>query len=258
MEQLGTERTRGFSSGALRAWGMVFLIMGVIGRSILQNRLLGLGNVTTTELLALMDQRPELMTYATVALLLQALETCALPVFTVLLLDGFLHTSNYRNYLLRVAGLALVCEIPFDLAMSGKVLDLSVQNPVLGMALGLVLLYFYRRYDERSGRNILIKLLVAVAAILWAEMLRIEHGAAVVLVLCVLWIFRRKLLLRNIAGASAVVLCTLISPFYMAAPMAFLLVHFHNGERGAENKVVNYAIYPAALLIIGLVAKFAF
>lgn len=258
MEQLGTQRARGFRSGALRAWGMFFLLAGVVGRSILQNRLLGLGEVTTTELLALMDQRPELMTYATVALLLQALETCALPVFTVLLLEGFLHTGNYRNYLLRVAGLALVSEIPFDLAMSGRVLDLSTQNPVWGMALGLVLLYFYRRYDQRSGREILIKLLVAVAAILWAEMLRIDHGSAVVLLLCVLWGFRRRLLLRNIAGATAVVLCCLISPFYMAAPMAFLIIHFHNGERSGESRVVNYAIYPAALLLIGLVAKFAF
>lgn len=257
MEQLGTPRPRGFSGGALRAWGMIFLLAGVVGRSILQDRILGMGQVSTTELLAQMEARPELMTYATVALLLQALETCALPVFAVLLLEGFQHTGNYRNYLLRVAGLALVSEIPFDFAMSGKVFDLSVQNPVLGMALGLVLLYFYGRYDEGSGRNFLIKLLVAVAAILWAEMLRIDHGAAVVPLLCVLWIFRRKVLLRNIAGATATVVCSFISPFYLAAPMAFLVVHFHNGERGGENKVVNYAIYPAALLIIGLIAEFA-
>ena len=52
------------------------------------------------------------------------------------------------------------------------------------------------------------------------------------------------------------VLCTVGSMFYLAAPMGFLAIHFYNGEPGPDNKIVNMAIYPVSLLVIGLVAMF--
>ena len=70
------------------------------------------------------------------------------------------------------------------------------------------------------------------------------------LILAVLWALREKTALRNLLGAAAALVCCLGSLFYMAAPMGFLAIHFYNGEKGAENRAVNYLAYPALLLII--------
>ena len=42
----------------------------------------------------------------------------------------------------------------------------------------------------------------------------------------------------------------------MAAPMGFLAIHFYNGEKGEENRLVNYLAYPVILLAVGLAGAF--
>lgn len=255
MENPGTpKRTRGLSRRGLRLWGMLFLTAGIVGRSIFQKELLGLGRVSGQELLELMGSSENAMVYATLALILQAVETCAVPIFAFLLLDGFQHTSAFPKYLLKVTGAALLCEIPYNLAMSGSLLDTGSRNPMLGLVVGLILLYLYNYYGGKSPRNVLIKILVAIAALLWVSMLRVEFGVGMVIILCVLWVFRKNQMFRNLAGVTASIVCTLSSPFFLAAPMGFMVIHFYNGEPGTEGKVVKYLVYPILLLVIGLAA----
>jgi len=244
--------TTGISAGALHGWGMLFAALGVMGRGVLQNRLLGLGETTPQALLEAMQASDSTMAIATVSLVCQALETCAIPFFALLLVEGFRHTSDFRKYLLRVLGAAVLSEIPYNLAMSGKLVDLSSRNPVFGVALALVMLYFYSRFSGKSGKDLAIKALITLAALLWPVMLGITFGSALVLTAAVMWIFREKPLQRNIGGACAVILCSLSSPFYLAAPMGVLGAHFYNGEKGEDNRLINYLAYPVLLLFVGL------
>ncbi len=253
-----TTRQSGLSGRGLRIWGMLFILLGIIGRSIFQNQFLGIGQVSGPELLELMGSTDEAMIYATVALILQAVQTCAIPVFAFLLLEGFLHTSSFKTYVLKVAALAVVSEIPFNLAMGGKIIDMSGRNPVFGLVVCLVVLYLFRYFSESSMQNRLIKAIVIVAALVWATMLKIDSATAMIIVVCVLWAFRKRALYRNIAGCTAAVVCTLISPFYLASPMGFLVVHFYNGEKSEGHWLVRYLTYPVLLLVVGLVAKFGF
>ena len=252
METIQTRRKNGIHSGTLRTWGMLFAASGIVGRSILQLRLLGLGTITAQELLEVMGSSNTAMIIVTLALVMQAMETCAVPIFTYLMVEGFQHTSNYKNYLLRVLGVAVLSEIPYNLAMSGKLVDLSSRNPVFGIVLGLVVLYFYNMYAEKSGKNTAIKLLVTVAAIIWVSMLDITYGGSVVLIGAVLWAFRAKPMLRNVAGASATILCGVSSVFFMVAPMSFLIIHNYNGEEGGNSRKVDYLAYPVILLAVAL------
>ncbi len=257
MERLSSNTTpSGISANALRAWGMMFLLVGVVGRGILQNHFLGLGQVSSQQLLEIMQSSDTAMVMATVSLVMQAMETCAVPIFALLLIVGVQKTSDFRAYLLRVSGAAVLTEIPYDLAISGKILDFSTRNPVYGMALSLVMLYFYRRYAQPGFKNVLIKVVVTLSALLWPVMLKIEFGTATVLIVCILWIFRRRPMYRNFAGATAAIVCSLTSPFFLASPMGFLAIHLYNGEKGDENRLLNYLAYPAMLLIAGIGCKF--
>jgi len=233
---------------------MLFAIAGIISRSILQNRMLGVGLRSMQELMELMQTSESAMAIATVALVLQAVETVAVPIFVFLLAEGFIHTSDWKKYFARVAGLALLTEIPYDLAMNGKVLEFGTQNPVIGLVLCMVLLYLFERF---SGKKLLC-VIMALAGLVWAMMLRVDHGIPMILMTCVVRIFRNKRMFMGFSGMAAAALCTGISPFYLAAPMGFLAIHFYNGEQGNSSKLVNYLFYPVTLLVIGLIAKFAF
>lgn len=252
MERLGNTRPAGLHSGNLRVWGMLFSLAGIISHSILQNQMLGIGIRSTRELLELMQTSDTAMMIATAALVLQAMETIAVPIFVFLLVEGFRHTSDWMKYLLRVSALALLTEIPYDLAMNQKVLEFGSQNPVFGLVLCMVLLYLFAHF---SGKK-LICVIIVLAGIAWAYILRVDHGIAMILMACVIRVFRNKHMLMGFSGMAVAALCTVISPFYLAAPMGFLIIHFYNGEEGESRRAVNYLFYPVMLLVIGLMARY--
>lgn len=258
MERLGDTKPRGLHTGGLRTWGMLFLAAGIVSRGLLQNRILGLTGMTGQQMLEVMSAADGSMAVATVALVLQALETCAVPIFACLLVEGFLHTGSWLRYLLRVAGAAALSEIPYNLAMGGKVLELSTRNPVFALVLGLFLLYFWQRYAEKTGANLLVKLCVTAAAVVWVGMLRIDHGIPVLVLVGVFWILRNKPLMRILAGSVAAMACSAVSPFYLLSAMGLLPVHLYNGEPGEGNRVVNYLAYPVLLTAVWLIGMFAF
>lgn len=169
-------KSKGLTGTALRAWGIAFLALGIAGQSIIQNRILGLGSVSTAELLEAMNSDPSIYGLATAALVFQALQTCAAPIFSFLLVEGFLHTSNQKNYLIRVCAAALISELPYNLAMSGTILDFSSRNPLFGLALCLVMMMLYSRYQEKGFSNTAIKAVISVASFVWAKMLGIDSG----------------------------------------------------------------------------------
>lgn len=249
MERIQPGRNKGLTATGLRVWGMLFVAAGIVGRSILQNRILGLNDPGSPGLLAVLESSPDMMTYATVAIVMQALETCAVPVFAFLLTEGMAHTSDVKRYLMRVLGTAAGAEIPYNLAMSGKLLDFGSRNPVFGLVFAMVVILLCRPYEEKSFKNLLIRLFAVLCGALWCGMLRIEYGGMPVIIAAVLWAFRRKPSYRNVAGAAATVVCSLGSMFFMAAPMGFLAVFLYNGEEGDLDPRVKYAVYPAALLL---------
>ena len=247
------EKSRGLNTTGLRTWGLVILVLAAAGKALLQNRLLQM--LGTVDLLAVLEAEGGMM-IATIALILQAVEGCAIPIFCMLLVEGATHTADINKYLARVAGLALLTEIPFNFAMSGKLFDFSDRNPVFGMLLALVVIWFFCRYEGKTVKMVAIKVAVVLAAIVWAAMLQIEHGLPCVLVTAVLWAMRFKPNLRNLMGGAAMMLCCLASPFYLPASMGFLVVHFYNGEKGPSNQTLHYLVYPLSLLVIGLIGIF--
>ena len=232
---------------------MLFVIAGIVSRGILQNRMLGVGLHSMQELMEMMQSSNTAMIIATIALILQAMETVAVPIFVFLLFEGFQHTSDWKKYVARVVGLAVLTEIPYDLAMNDKVVEFGSQNPVFGLVLCMILLYLFKRFEGRK----LICMIMALAGILWAVMLKIDHGVPMMLMLCVMQVFRNKRMFMGFSGVAVAAMCMAISPFYIVAPMGFLAIHFYNGEKGEGSRIVNYLFYPVALLAIGLIAKFA-
>ena len=255
-ERLNNQRPMGLTSAGLKTFAMVFIALGIVGRCIFQNGMLGMNSSTGSDLMELIMASEDAMIYATVAIVLQVLECMAVPLVAYQLVEGFRHTSSFKNYILRLGGLALVCELPYNLAVGGKLLDMGSRNPVFGLVLTVLVLYFYNRYQEKSFNNLAIKFFVTLAAFIWVSMLKIENGEAVFLIAAVLWAFRNKPTYRNFVGCSAAICCCLFSSYFLIAPLSFLILHYYNEEKGEENRLVQYLAYPVILLAVGLVGQF--
>lgn len=258
MERIRDNRSKGLNRNGLRTWAMLIAVAGLVGRGLIQNHILGMGSISSAQLLELLNSSPDMMVFATAALVLQVVEACGVPMFALMLAEGFIHTASLKNYVLRVAGCALLSEIPFDLLMSGSFFDLSRQNPVFGMVLGLVVLYFFRRYEGKGAVKFLIRLLVVICAMVWCNMLNIDMGTPIILVTWPMYVFRNKPTYRNLIAASMAVACSLVSMFFLMAPMGCLMLHLYNGEKGEEepNRILVYLAYPLMVLALALAGMF--
>ena len=248
MNQLGKRKKHTINGNALRTWGLLFLAAGVIGRGVIQNHMFGVGSLTVQQLLEVMGSSQQAMSLLTCSLVLQALETCAVPLYALMLVEGVQNTSSFPAYFKRVFGLALLCELPYNLAIHGRLLSFGDRNPVFALVMCLVMLYLFSRFPEGKKTNGLIKVVITVAAIVWCEMLEIEYGSATVLIASVMWAFRKNTLYRNFAGAAAAIVCTVMSMYFLAAPMAFMIIHGYDGEKSTNSRKVNYLAYPVILL----------
>ena len=136
MERLAqTNRTRGMSASALRLAGYFCLLAGVAGKGLIQHGMLGLTGLDMQQMMGVLEQSSEAMTLATVSIVLQALETCAVPIFAFLLVEGFQKTASYQHYLTRMILVALASEIPYNLAFGGRLFVMDSRNPVFAMVL---------------------------------------------------------------------------------------------------------------------------
>ena len=142
-------------------------------------------------------------------------------------------------------------------SMYGKLLHMETRNPAVALVIGLAVLYFFRRFGENSFANVLIKLFIGIAAVLWATMLRVEHGLPVLIVMMTMWAMRNKKAAAILFGGAVASGCVLFSPLYIGAALGILPVYFYREEEEeTEIPLLVYAVYPAALAAFGLVSIF--
>ena len=212
----------GINRNVMTLIGLLLLALGAMGRGIIQTRFLGVGAVNSDQLLEVLNASGG-MQAAAAALVFEGLESCAAPIFAVLLIDGF-----------------------------QKMLDMTSRNPVWAMVLCLLMLYLFRQYEGKQAGKLLIKLAVAAAAILWSLLFRVQFGPIMLLLVMALWALRNRLSLRLCFGAAVAVCCCVVNPLYMFSPFGFLIAHFYNEEKGFFARPIQYLIYPFMLVMVGL------
>lgn len=243
------ERDSGITIAHIRTWAFVCLAVGIAGVAVIQRGIMGIGKVQSTAEMAALLEQDEFQHFAVISLICMGIYACAVPLFGLMLVEGSLHTRDFSKYLLRVAAVALLSEVPFDYATKGVWLDLPL-NPAFGLLAALVMLMFFRRYCDNSLGSIILRCIITVAVMAWTMfLLPIEEGPCIVLIVSVLWNLREKPVLRTIFGCVAGVACVFFSIFYVATPLAMIVVHFYNGEKGADFKWGRLAIYPGILLL---------
>jgi hypothetical protein len=221
-----------------------------IGITVIGKGMIGLDSYTQQELSQALAKDSSLMVLAGVSSAMQLLGGLAVPLFAYLLVEGFCKTSNYKKYLLRMVCFAVLSEVPYDLANSGKLLDLSSQNALVTMCICLLLLYFLRMTGQLTGGfSVAAKIVITLCGVFWVTLFRAQYGLCVVLLVAVFYVFYTRHLLKTVLGA-------VISLLYVTGPLSFYGIWCCNEERkDILSKYVYYVFYPLHLLVLGVIVK---
>ena len=173
----------------------------------------------------------------------------AFPIFCFLIVEGFHHTRNPMNYLIRLCIFALLSEIPFDLAFFGTLFDWSHQNVFITLALGLASIFCLEELNNR--RTYAIPL-----AMLWAAayLVHCDYGLGGVLLIDIFYLTKKSPWMRIVLTTLILYLFFGVNELY--GLIALPLIMLYNGKRGASLKMFFYWFYPLHLIIFYLLSTY--
>ncbi|MCI8409725.1 MAG: conjugal transfer protein TraX [Lachnospiraceae bacterium] len=175
---------------------------------------------------------------------LRGIGRLAFPIFCFLLVEGYVHTSNRIKYGVRLFLFAIISEIPFDLAFNGSWLNWNSQNVFFTLTLGLIAIFVLEYFQS----NPWIGRVLACGVVLAAELFHTDYSGAGVVLIVGFYIFREKEIYRILC--AFLVLVVFGNVLEIVALLAFLPIHFYNGERGWQIKYFFYIFYPAHLILL--------
>ena len=175
----------------------------------------------------------------------------AFPIFCFLLVEGFVHTRDVKKYVRRLFLFALISEVPFDLAFFRTPFALDHQNVYWTLALGVLAMAGLKRFEKENGLPGWQGLVWAGGCAALALAANTDYNAIGVIIICALYLTRTNRKRQCLAGA-------LLFMFELTAPLAFVLVWFYNGQRGACSplqKKAFYWFYPVHLSVLAVVTN---
>ena len=170
----------------------------------------------------------------------------AFPIFCFLAVEGFLHTHDVKKYVRRLLLFGLLSEVPFDLAFFRTPFAPQHQNVYWTLALGVLAMAGLKHFEKPDGSASWKGLLCAAGCTLAALLACTDYNGIGVFIICALYLTRGDRKRQCIVGA-------LLFLFELTAPLAFVLVWFYNGQRGACSplqKKAFYWFYPVHLLVL--------
>ncbi|MDD6442203.1 MAG: TraX family protein [bacterium] len=172
----------------------------------------------------------------------------AFPIYAFLLVEGFLHTSSWKKYTLRMLVFALISELPFDLAAYGKI-NWNHQNVFFTLLIGLLVLKGIEKVEENKAAVIGVTL----AGCALAYVTHVDYSYIGVLLIAVLYLLRGDHKKRCIVGG-------LLFAYEVTSIFAFMMIYRYNGKKGESrlSKMVFYGFYPVHLLFLWLVRNALF
>lgn len=187
----------------------------------------------------------------------------AFPIFAFFIAEGYTHTRDFGRYFRRLAILAVVSEIPFNLE-NGAVFDLTRQNVLFTFCLalftlrGLEALGRERGFGRWAGCGLML-----AAGFAAGELLRTDYGGWGVVTVALLQLCRdgkyaKLWLLLAMAAVNGLGMGSLTMPVFggeipiqIFAVAALPVIWLYNGQAGAKGlRRAFYVFYPAHLLVL--------
>lgn len=187
----------------------------------------------------------------------------AFPIFAFFIAEGYAHTRDFGRYFRRLAILAVVSEIPFNLE-NGAVFDLTRQNVLFTFCLALLTLRGLEALGRERGFGRWAGCgLVLAAGFAAGELLRTDYGGWGVVTVALLYLCRdgkyaKLWLLLAMAAVNGLGMGSLTMPVFggeipiqIFAVAALPVIWLYNGQAGPKGlRRAFYVFYPAHLLVL--------
>lgn len=187
----------------------------------------------------------------------------AFPIFAFFIAEGYAHTRDFGRYFRRMAILAVVSEIPFNLE-NGAVFDLTRQNVLWTFCLALLTLRGLEALGRERGFGRWAGCgLVLAAGFAAGELLRTDYGGWGVVTVALLYLCRdgkyaKLWLLLAMAAVNGLGMGSLTMPVFggempiqIFAVAALPVIWLYNGQAGPKGlRRAFYVFYPAHLLVL--------
>lgn len=228
------ERSRGLDGGALKGIAAALMLTDHVGAILL----------------------PEVP-------VLRCVGRLAFPIFAFFIAEGYAHTRDFGRYFRRLAILAVVSEIPFNLE-NGAVFDLTRQNVLFTFCLALLTLRGLEALGRERGFGRWAGCgLVLAAGFAAGELLRTDYGGWGVVTVALLYLCRdgryaKLWLLLAMAAVNGLGMGSLTMPVFggempiqIFAVAALPMIWLYNGQAGPKGlRRAFYVFYPAHLLVL--------
>lgn len=190
----------------------------------------------------------------------------AFPIFAFQITEGYLHTNNLKNYLLRLFVFAIISQLPFMLFYSMISGGIHL-NIFFTLFLGLVTITIYDKLAKLPFTKPIFHRIYQLLGLLFAGFLaylsslcKCDYGYFGVLVIFSFYLFKEHKLLMNVSFILLVFFYQgkrlLLDSTYtylnivIFTLMALLPINLYNQQKGKATKYFLYLFYPIHLLLI--------
>ena len=199
----------------------------------------------------------------------------AFPIYAFLIVEGYFHTGNLKKYMGRILLFAVISEIPFNLAMGSRVFYPIHQNVLWSFLIAMGLIWLNEKAGSRG--KLWIRILTGLGTVLLGTLLglltMVDYYHAGVLMVLAFYFFRGKkwwcllgqllclwYINLEILGGYTYELVWFGQNVHLVrqglALLALIPIWLYRGKQGYHSKMMqylNYAFYPAHLLILGII-----
>ena len=174
----------------------------------------------------------------------------AFPLFCFFLVEGFFKTRSRKKYLLNLLLFGVISEVPFDMFTTASFFNTNWQNIMFTLALVLVTIWIIDilKAKMQSKPKVLwyvASLLIVGVMCIVSMILSLDYEHHAILIGYFFYLFHDMPIFAIPFGYASMY----ESPW---ALLGFGLTLTYNGERGRQNKMLNYLFYPVHMLILGI------
>lgn len=187
----------------------------------------------------------------------------AFPIFAFQSTEGYIHTKNFKKYIMKLLIFACISQIPFMLFLSTFTNDIFSLNVLFTFILGLLAIYLY----DKSSNKFLGFLFVLILGII-AEFIKVDYGIYGIFLMFVFYMLKNKKILMILSSIGLMIFfygsymlkfpdTKIIYLLYMIfSCLSLLFIGFYNKKEGPKTKYLFYIFYPLHLFILYIITKF--
>ena len=197
------------------------------------------------------------------------------PIFAFMIVEGYFHTRNLKNYVKRLLIFALISEIPFNLAMGSSIFYPIHQNVLWSFLISIGLIHWNEKakVTGKNWKQVAIGCLTIILGYILGLLTMVDFYHAGILMVLVFYFFRQKkwwsyigqvvclwYINTELLGGYGYEIQLFGETHFLQrqafAMLALIPIWLYRGRQGYHSKLfkyICYGFYPVHLLVLGMI-----